>query len=212
MDKKYLLRLRNADLYDVDAIRLERMAKKGWLPSSMSRSIFTLERGEPKDIKCRLLFYDTAEPSYNRRMTELQNEGWTYVSSDGISQTLLTAPADGSAPEISEPEAESKVIKRHRMAQGITAFACIVALVLLVAKALQEYGRLPLNRVFIYAAVLCYGIQCICCCISHTRDLVTVSGEAGPRKTTAAFTFHAVLAALTGVLLVLAIVMALCYN
>lgn len=212
MNKKYVFRLRNADLFDVDEMRIERLAKKGWLPRSMSRSLFTFTRGEPRDIKCRLLFYDTADPSYNTKMTKLQNEGWEYVSSDGISQTMLIADADGSAPDILEPEAEIKVVKRHRFAQGITAFACFAALVLLLPKTIADHGGLPLNRVFIYAAVLLFGIQCVCCCVSHTRNLITVTGEAGPRKTMRAHWFHAALTAAACVLLVLALIMALCYN
>lgn len=212
MNTKFLFRIRNADLYDVDERRVEKQARNGWLPHSLSKSVITLKKGEPQDLKCRLLFYDTAEPSYNRLMTGLQQQGWKYVSSDGVSQTLLTAPAESEVAEISFPENEEKVIKRHRMAQGITAFICFAALVLLVARALMQYGTIPVNRVFIYAAVLSYGIQCVCCCISHTRNLVTVSGEAGPRKTGSAFAFHCALAALTGVMLVLAIVFALCYN
>ena len=97
MDKKFVLRLKNADLFDLEQTRLEKAAAEGWLPYSMSRRIFTLKRGEPQDIKCRLLFYDVADPSYNARMTELQGKGWTYVSSDGISQTLLTAPSGSDA-------------------------------------------------------------------------------------------------------------------
>ena len=211
MNTKYLFRVRNADLFDVDALRVKRQAKKGWLPKSISKSIITLTKGEPTDIDCRFLFYDTAEVSYNRRMTELQQQGWQYVSSDGISQTLLIAP-EGTAEPISEPEMETRVIKRHRMAQGIAAFVCFAALIWLVFRFLQQYGKIPMNRLFVCAAVLAYGIQCLSCCISHTRDLITVSGEAGPRKTMAAFIYHCALAAITGVMLVLAIVIAVCYN
>ena len=212
MKTKRIFRLRNTDLYDIDAMRVERLAKKGWKPKTMSRSSITFERGEPRDIKCRLLFYDTAEPSYNRRMTELQAEGWTYVSSDGVSQTMLTTPKDGSAPDITDPKNEERVIKRHRMAQGICAAICFAALAFLVVNALVQYNKLPINRVFIYATIFAYGLQCIACCISHTRNLITVSGEAGPRTSFAPLYFHAALAVLTGVMLVVAIVFALCYN
>lgn len=211
MKNKYLLRIRNADLFDVDSIRVERQAKKGWLPHSMSRSLITLKKGEPEDIDCRLLFYDTADVSYNRKMTELQETGWRYVSSDGVSQTMLTAPK-GGAPAIEDKVNESKVVRRHRMAQGIVAFICFAALILLVFSSIKQYGFLPINRVFIYAAILSYGVQCVCFCISHTRNLITVTGEAGPRTSCAAFYFHTALTMLTGILLVLAIVFALCYN
>lgn len=212
MKNKYLFRIRNADLFDVDSIRVEKNAKKGWLPASMSRSIITLKKGEPEDIDCRLLFYDTAEVDYNRRMTELQEQGWKYVASDGVSQTMLTVPEGADVPEIKLPENESRVIRRHRMAQGITAFICFAALILLVFNSLKQNGGLPINRVFIYAAILSYGIQCVCCCISHTRNLITVTGEAGPRTSCAAFWFHSALSLITGILLVLAIIMVLCYN
>lgn len=212
MNKKFMLRLRNADLFDLEARKIERLAAKGWLPHSMSRSLFTFKRGEPRDIKCRLLFFDAADPSYNSKMTALQKEGWEYVSSDGVSQTMLIADREGGAPDISEPEAETKVLKRHRTAQGVTAFVCFAAFLLLAPLTVKQRGGMPMNRVFIYAAVLVFGVQCVCCCVSQTRDLITVSGEAGPRTTMKAYWLHSLLTALACVMLVLAIIMALCYN
>jgi|GEM_PF-2813762 len=210
MDKKFLLRMRNAGLYDIEQAKLARLAQRGWLPQSISRSVITLKKSQPQNLKCRMLFYDTAEPSYNRYMTELQNSGWRYVSSDGVSQTLLTAPE--GTEDIVNPEAECKVLRRHRTAQGILAFICFAALIILTAHTIREFKGIPINRIFTYGTILAYGIHCVACCISNTRSMLTVTGEAEPRSNSMAEIVHTALLVLTGVMLALAITAALCYN
>lgn len=204
MAKKYILRIKNAGLFDIEERRMEAMARKGWIPESISKHLITLKQATPMEVKCRLVYYNIAEPGYRRFVDETQEKGWRYISSDGISQTLFMGPAD--IEDISIPQKEQSIIKSHRAVQGGLALLALIALAFVVLKSIEDTGSIPLNRVFIYAAWLVFAVQWAVAFFSETRNMRIVVDPSQRRTSAAEYLVHVVLKGVAYILLVTALI------
>ncbi len=206
MARKRFFRIKTAGLFDIEERYIEKMAQKGWTPESLSKYMITFKKTDECALRCRLVYYEVADPSYNKFVSETQETGWRYVSNDGVSQTMLITRGGDEVPEISIPEKEAPIIRRHR---GVKAFLVVlgaIALAWVILKKIQDGGLLESNRVFIYAAWLLLIVQWVAACVSETRNLNIVNGTAKRRDSSFAYWFHAILLALIIVLLAIAAV------
>ncbi len=203
-NKKRILRIKNAGLFDIEEKRVEALARSGWLPETLAKHTITFKRAEPCEIKCRLVYFEVSGSEFNRFVSMVQETGWRYVSSDGISQMMFIADASLDVENFEIPEREVAIVKRHRAAQIVMAIFGLLALAYIVINQ-YEAGRLfALNRIFIYAALLVLVIQWIAAAVSETRNIAIIMGKRPRRRSVAAYIVHMLLYAAIVILLCMA--------
>ncbi len=206
--KSYFIRIKNAGLTEIEQAKIVSMARKGYYVSYISKNMLTFKRDDkPRRIKARLIYYDVAEPSYNKFVDSYKKLGWQFEGNDGLSISLFTTE-DLDAAEPEGIDKQEMVIKRHYHTQLALVFIGIAAFAFVFPKNVQT--GLTLSRKFMYGAWVTLVLQWIFVALCERRNLSVVRGEAKPRTSALAYRINMALLCLAGMLLLCAMALFTC--
>lgn len=203
--KRYFFRIKNAGLTEIEQAKVVSMARKGYYVSYISKNLLVFKRDdEPRQIKARLIYYDVAEPGYNRFVDSYKKLGWQFEGNDGLSVTLFTTEdLDAQQPEAGDKQ--ERVIKRHYYTQLALVFIGIAAFAFVFPQNIKT--GLILSRKFMYGAWVALVLQWIYAAICERQNLSIVRGEAPPRNSALAYRIHIALICLAIALLLCTMVL-----